>query len=82
MLTATLRNWGGSVALPIPKALLSLVSLSAGNQVSLDVQNGKLVIAPSAVKYTAAQLMKEHKALKIPRDDAWLDFEDLPSERV
>ena len=29
-----------------------------------------------------ARLMREHKALKLPRDNAWLDFADLPSERV
>ncbi len=51
MMTATLRNWGGSIALPIPK-------------------------------FTLKQLMQEHKALALPRDAAWLDFDDLPAERV
>ncbi len=82
MMTATLRNWGGSVALPIPKAVLSLAALEAGREVTLDVQNGQIVIAASRPKYTLEQLQKEHKTLKLPRDDAWLDFAELPSERA
>ena len=82
MITATLRNWGGSVALPIPKALLSLAALEAGNEVTLDVRDGQIVIAASRPKFSLERLKKEHKALKLPRDDAWLDFADLPSERV
>lgn len=82
MITATLRNWGGSVALPIPKKLLSLASLEVGHEVSMNVEGGRLVIEAAKRKFTLAQLMKEHKALKLPRDDAWLDFADLPSERV
>ena len=82
MMTATLRNWGGSVALPIPKTLLSLAHLEAGNEVTLDVRDGLIVIAPSRAKFTLQQLMQEHKALKLPRDEEWLGFDDLPSERV
>jgi antitoxin component of MazEF toxin-antitoxin module len=82
MNTATLRNWGGSVALPIPRNLLAMLSLDAGAEVDVDVQDGKIIIAPSKPKYSFEQLMKEHKALKLPKDTAWLDFEDLPSERI
>ncbi len=82
MVTATLRNWGGSVALPIPKTLLSLADLEVGNEVTLDLRDGQIVIAASRPKFTLKQLMQEHKALALPRDAAWLDFDDLPSERV
>jgi antitoxin ChpS len=82
MNTATLRNWGGSVALPIPRNLLAMLSLEAGKEVDMDVQDGRIIIQASKQKYTLEQLRKEHKALKLPKDSAWLDFEDLPSERV
>lgn len=81
MNTATLRNWGGSVALPIPRNLLAMLSLQAGEAVDMDVQDGKIIIQPAKPKYSFDQLTKEHKALKLPKDTAWLDFEDLPSER-
>ena len=82
MITATLRKWGGSVALPIPKKLLSLASLAAGNEVTLDVQDGKIVIEASKPQFTLSQLMPGNKALKLPRDDEWLGFKELPSEQV
>ena len=81
MLTATLRNWGGSVALPIPKKLLTALGLQAGAEVSLDVNNGKLVMAPARA-YTFEQLLSEHKALKLDIDHEWLEFPSLPSEEV
>lgn len=82
MNTATLRNWGGSVALPIPRNLLALLSLEAGKQVDIEVQDGKIIIQAAKPKHNLDQLRKEHKALKLPKDTAWLDFDDRPSERV
>lgn len=82
MNTATLRNWGGSVALPIPRNLLAMLSLEAGKEVDMDVQDGKIIIQAAKPKFTLELLRKEHKALKLPQDKGWLDFEDLPSERV
>jgi antitoxin ChpS len=82
MTTATLRNWGGSVALPIPKKILNLISLQSGSAVNIQVERGRLIIEPQKPNFTLAQLMAEHKALNIPRDDSWLDFEALPSEQA
>ena len=82
MITATLRSWGGSAALPIPRYLLALAQLEAGDEVTLDVRKGQIVIAASRPQFTLKQLMQEHKALKLPTDDAWLEFDDLPSERA
>ena len=74
MTVATLRRWGRSVALPIPKKLLSQASLEVGHEVEMKFEEGRLVIGLAKRKFTLAQLMKEHKALKLPRDKAWLDF--------
>ncbi len=82
MMTATLRNWGGSVALPIPKNLLSLAHLEAGNEVTIDVRDGQIIIAANRPQFTLKQLMQEHKKLALPRDEEWLGFDELPSERV
>ncbi|MFM9968296.1 MAG: AbrB/MazE/SpoVT family DNA-binding domain-containing protein [Burkholderiales bacterium] len=81
MLTATLRNWGGSIALPLPKKLLASLGLQAGAEVSLDVSDGRLVIAP-APAFTFEQLLAEQKALKLDIDREWLDFPALPSEEA
>jgi antitoxin component of MazEF toxin-antitoxin module len=81
MLTSTLRNWGGSVALPIPKKLLASLGLVAGAEVSLDISDGRLVISPART-FTFEQLLAEQKALKLDLDREWLDFPALPSEEV
>lgn len=57
---ATLRSVGGSVVMAIPKRVLELVHLQSGSQVTIDVQDGKLIIEPSKKpKYTLAELMAQ-----------------------
>ncbi len=79
MLTSTLRNWGGSVALPIPKKILSLARMAAGREVEIAVQSGNIVISPVR-RYSFAELLAEHRKLKLPRDDAWLDTGPVAGE--
>ena len=71
MLTSTLRNWGGSVALPIPKKILALAKMAAGREVEIAVESGNIVISPVR-RHSFAELLAEHRKLKLPRDDAWL----------
>lgn len=57
---ATLRSVGGSVVIAIPKRVLELVHLQSGSQVTIDVQDGKLIVEPSKKpKYTLAELMAQ-----------------------
>ena len=60
MTTATLRNLGGSVVMTLPKKILDLVHLRGGSQVSIAVQNGKLIIEPKTKpRYQLAELMAQ-----------------------
>ena len=59
-----------------------MLSLKAGSDVDIDVQDGKIIVQAARPRYSLDQLRAEHKALKLPKDNAWLDFEDLPSERI
>jgi len=79
MLTSTLRNWGGSVALPIPKKVLALAKLSAGHEVEIEVREGSIVISPARNR-SFADLLAEHRKLRIPRDDTWLDTPPVDGE--
>ena len=72
MLTSILRNWGGSVALPIPKKILALAKMEAGREVEIAVVAGNIVISPLR-RYSFDDLLAEHRKLKLARDDAWLD---------
>lgn len=79
MLTSILRNWGGSVALPIPKKVLALAKMSAGREVEIEVKAGSIVISPVR-GHSFADLLAEHRKLKLRRDDAWLDSPPVRGE--
>ena len=60
MPTATLRSVGGSVVMAIPKHLLELVHLQAGSMVDIDVQHGRLIVAPQKKKrYKLSELLAQ-----------------------
>ena len=48
MYTTSLRKVGGSVMLAVPPALLNVLHLGIGAEVGLAVDNGRLVVEPSA----------------------------------
>ena len=58
MQTTTLRKVGGSVMLSVPPALLEILRLSAGAEVGLTVDDGRLVVQPILRrKYSLAELL-------------------------
>ena len=70
MQTAVLRKVGGSVMLSVPPALLEILGLSAGSEVGLAVENGRLIVQapPTKRKYSLAELL------------AQCDYSDGPTE--
>jgi antitoxin ChpS len=46
MHTTTLRKVGGSVMLAVPPAVLDILELRAGATVGVEVDSGRLIIAP------------------------------------
>lgn len=76
MTTVTLRNLGGSVVMTLPKKILDLVHLRTGSQVSIDVQDGKLIIEPKPKpRYKLAELMAQcdlSQPLTVEEQE-WLD---------
>lgn len=63
MTTATLRKWGGAVAVSLPKKIIATLGLQAGSAVEVKVAAGSIVLSP-AKRYTLAQLEREQKALE------------------
>jgi antitoxin ChpS len=58
MHTTNLRKVGGSVMLVVPPVLLKLLQLQPGATVALDVQDGRLIVAPKPKPgYTMEQLL-------------------------
>ena len=73
MSTATLRKWGGAIAVSLPKKLLSMLSLEVGAEVDIAAENGKIILSPTRQSFTLTQLMKEQKQLERRLGHQWHD---------
>ena len=76
MHTTNLRKVGGSIMLAVPPALLDVLHLLAGTQVSLAVDNGRLVVEPTArPRYTMAELLaaSDYSQQQSPEEREWVD---------
>jgi len=83
--TAILRKVGGSVMLAIPPALLDVANLTAGRQVAVSVEDGKLVIEPQPKpKYTLAELLSQcdPSAPMSDEDQAWVSSGPVGAEEI
>ena len=73
--TVVLRKVGGSVMIAVPPALLAMTDLSAGKQVELSVEDGRIIVEPRRrPHYTLAELLArcDPAAPRDERDDDWL----------
>ena len=76
MQTTFLRKVGGSVMLSVPPALLDLLSLSAGAEVGLSVDDGRLVVHPlRKPRYSLDELLaaSDYSALLSGDEREWAD---------
>ncbi|TKI06724.1 AbrB/MazE/SpoVT family DNA-binding domain-containing protein [Martelella alba] len=76
MHTTNLRKVGGSIMLAVPPALLDVLHLSAGAKVGLAVDNGRLVVEPTArPRYTMAELLaaSDYTQPQLPEEREWVD---------
>jgi antitoxin ChpS len=83
MHTTNLRKVGGSVMLAVPPALLDVLHLAAGAKVGLVVDNGRLVVEPTArPRYTLEELLAQCDAsTEISAEDReWLDARPVGDE--
>lgn len=87
MTTATLRKWGGAIAVSLPKKVLAMLGLRAGTEVEVKVAEGNIVLSPAKRRYTLAQLEKEQRVLERVTagrlvDKAWLNDSARGRERL
>lgn len=85
--TSKIRKQGGAAVVTIPPALLKLLELDIGAQVTLSVEDGKLVAQPARSarrRYSLAELLEGSDVMKeLNADVAWaLDGEPVGREIV
>ena len=82
MLHTNLRKVGGSIMLAVPPTILKKLGLDAGKSVSLDVQNGKLLVEPKKKpSYKLEDLLAEHQAIDLDQD-AWEGMRPVGREEI
>ena len=82
MIHTNLRKVGGSVMLAVPPTLLKKLGLDAGKTVSLDVQDGKLLVEPKQKpSYKLVDLLAEHQAAGLEQD-AWDGMKPVGREEI
>lgn len=82
MIHTNLRKVGGSIMLAVPPTLLKKLGLEAGKEVSLDVQDGKLLVEPKRKpSYKLEDLLAEHQTLALEQD-AWGEMKAVGREEI
>ncbi len=85
MHTTNIRKVGGSLMLAVPPALLEVLHLSAGGQVMLSVENGRLIAEPrQKPRYSLAELLaqSDYTSDRSAEEQAWLDSPAVGSEHL
>lgn len=85
MYTTHLRKVGGSVMLPVPPALLSVLHLEAGSSVGLDIEGDHLVVHSQVQpEYTLEQLLSQcdPSAPMSEEDQAWINDSPKGNELI
>lgn len=74
--TSKIRRQGGAAVMTIPPALLKMMNLDVGSQVTLSVDHGKLIAQPAVSsrkrRYTLAELLTGSDEMKrLTAETAW-----------
>lgn len=57
-LLVTIKKWGNSVSVRIPRAIMKSLNLNVGNQIDIKEEDGRIVIAPiKADRFTLEDLL-------------------------
>lgn len=56
---ATVKTWGNSLALRLPRYLAEQLHLADGSVVDLTIENGALKLIPARKKFTLAELLAD-----------------------
>jgi antitoxin component of MazEF toxin-antitoxin module len=71
---ATVKKWGNSMALRLPKAVLSENNLQEGTQLEITSKDGKIILEPHPKKIRDGWEEAAMKAHKIGDDRVMMDF--------
>jgi antitoxin ChpS len=85
MYTASLRKVGGSTMLAVPTAFLDQLHIKVGSTVSMEVNQGKLVVEPQKKRrrYTLDELLANYTPIELTDEDQeWLNSAPVGKELI
>ncbi|RGC53797.1 AbrB/MazE/SpoVT family DNA-binding domain-containing protein [Absiella sp. AM29-15] len=72
-LTTKVKKWGNGNGILLPKALLGLLSLSENDDLSIEVENGSIILKPMKPKrLTLAERFKNYEG-ETKQSEYWTD---------
>ncbi len=81
----TVKKWGNSAAVRIPRGVLEAAGLAIEDSVEIREEGGNIVIEPARSRYRLEDLLKAHQALEVPavtEDEAWMEDGPVGKERL
>jgi antitoxin MazE len=67
-MSTTVRKWGNSLGIRVPKGIAEQVNFHEGTEVELRTDHGALIVRPKRRKYTLAGLLAKAKGRSPHRD--------------
>ena len=66
-----IRRWGDDPAITIPKELLDALHWHEGTELTICIQNGKIILEPSKCGKTIGELFKDYEGDYVPKEIDW-----------
>ncbi len=80
-----IKSWGNSAGIRLNKNLLSQLDVAVGGSLSVEVNNGSLILTPSEPVYTMADLLVgcTRESMQLTDEDKqWLNAAPVGKERI
>jgi antitoxin MazE len=61
MVTQKIAQWGNSLGVRLPQAIVQQIGLKAGTVITISTEGDKIVLSPAKPKYTLQELLKDVK---------------------
>lgn len=71
MVTQKISQWGNSLGIRLPQALIQEIGLSEGDLLSISLENNRIILSPTRPKYTLSELLQNIKPEQQHEEIEW-----------
>ncbi len=80
-----IKSWGNSAGIRLNKSILSQLDVAVGSSLSVEVNDGSLILTPTEPVYTMADLLVgcTRESMRLDDEDSqWLNAAPVGKERI